>query len=115
MYSTTTHIHSDRQEYKNIEDTHFDSNREISPYRVENFIEMLHNFGISDSTIKKKIINSPLGHGLPRQEGSIESMISSSSPIKNVIPQGKLLEKSETANNKIAGWRIVSFQVKHVA
>ena len=67
------HYHSERNEWTNwnrryynkndtLEDTQFDSNRDISPYRVENFLEMLHKFGISDSTLMKKLMNSPMSY-----------------------------------------------------
>lgn len=102
MYTTTTNFHSDRQEYNTIkknykkepfENNHFESHRDISPYQVENFIDMLHNFGISDQTIQKKLINSPHGQGFPKQEGSIESNMGSLSQIKSVNFSPNFLEK----------------------
>lgn len=67
-----------------LEEGRYGPGRDVSPYQVENFIEMLHNFGISDATIKKKIMTSPMTHNSLRQEGSIESNQESSSIIKNV-------------------------------
>lgn len=66
-------ILSDRMDYNStakktfnkkdtIEDVHFESHRDISPYRIENFLDMLHNFGISDATIKKKIASTAYGY-----------------------------------------------------
>lgn len=45
-----------------LEEAQYDSNRDISPYRVENFLEMLNKFGYSDATIMKKLTNSPMNH-----------------------------------------------------
>ena len=54
-----------------LEDIKHDPNRDISPYRVENFIDMLHNFGISDSMIKRKLVNSPNRyHKFPNEQSS---------------------------------------------
>ena len=40
----------------------YDPNRDSSPYRIENFIDVLHKFGISNTSIMKKLINSPMTH-----------------------------------------------------
>ncbi|CAI2371028.1 unnamed protein product [Moneuplotes crassus] len=111
MYSTTSYIHSERQEYNNTikkshrrgnyANDHYESHRDISPYQVENFIEMLHNFGVSDSMIKKKIIASPMGHGFAKHEGSIESNLESSSQIKN--PKARLPTIKSQDNDLLKG------------
>jgi hypothetical protein len=46
------------QKKDTIDDSHHSSNREISPYRIENFVKMLHNFGISDRYINEISIGS---------------------------------------------------------
>ena len=94
LYNTATNFNSDRQAYNNsvtknhkkavAEEVHYGTQRDISPYRVENFIEMLHNFGISDATIKKKIITSPLGHVHYKHEPSIESQNEASTITRSV-------------------------------
>ena len=94
LYSTTTNFHSEKHDQSNsVRKAHkkdtigggrYDSNRDMSPYQVENFIEMLHNFGISDSTIKKKIMTTSTGYNSLRHEGSLESNHDSSTKIKNV-------------------------------
>lgn len=45
-----------------LESAHAEPKRDISPYRIENFIEMLHNFGISDADIKKKFMYNPISN-----------------------------------------------------
>lgn len=64
-YATSSQIYSDRHQYnssvrrqhtKPLDESQMDTHRDISPYRIENFIEMLHNFGVSDSQIKNKIM-----------------------------------------------------------
>jgi hypothetical protein len=73
QYGTSKNILSERIEYNStakktfnkkdtLDDVHFESHRDISPYRIENFIDMLHNFGISDATIKKKIASTAYGY-----------------------------------------------------
>lgn len=44
------------------EEIHYDSNRDVSPYRIENFIDVLNQFGISNTSIMKKLMNSPMTH-----------------------------------------------------
>jgi len=92
---TNTNFYSERSNYnaplkhhycKNgtLEEIHFDSNRDISPYRIENFLEMLHQFGISDTAIKRKLITSPMAHPIYKHEISSESHHDSSHIIRNV-------------------------------
>ena len=45
-----------------LEDINFDSNRDTSPYRIENFLDVLHKFGISNTSIMKKLMNTPMAH-----------------------------------------------------
>lgn len=107
MSDRESNHHSVKRKYfKNdtLEDANFNSNRDISPYRVENFIEMLHQFGISDTEIKKKLITSPKVHSnFINQELSNDSLKDGSRIIRNVrkFINNKNIEKSKTANNKI--------------
>lgn len=92
---TKAQILSDRHDYNaSAKKPHFnmfeqdfpqEAHRDISPYRVENFIEMLQNFGISEAIIKKRIISqSPLSHAKKGHEVSSESMNEPSAVIRNV-------------------------------
>ena len=94
VHSKKVQILSDRQEYNGStrkqqygfeHEMHHEAHRDISPYRVENFIEMLQNFGISDAMIKKRIISqSPLGHSKKAYDISSESLHEPSTIIRNV-------------------------------
>ena len=73
-YLASTNYYSERGNYEaglmprkihkndTLEEGHFDPKRDISPYRVENFVDMLHQFGVSDTTIQRKLVNSPIRH-----------------------------------------------------
>lgn len=88
-------IHSDRVGYHTakkpffkkgtLDDVHFDSHRDISPYRIENFVDMLHKFGVSDNTIMKKMIHSPMAYAAVGHEISLGSQNEDSQLIKNVV------------------------------
>lgn len=94
-YMTNTNFYSERNSYvpaplvkkyhKNdtLEDIPLEGNRDISPYRIENFVDMLHQFGVSDSTIKRKLVNSPIRHNkYPYDE--VQDSFSQTSIIRNV-------------------------------
>ena len=67
-----------------MEDVHFDSHRDISPYRIENFVEMLHKFGVSNNTIMKKLVSTPMTNTAVNHEASLSSQNENSYLIRNV-------------------------------
>lgn len=83
-----------------LEEGHFDAKRDISPYRVENFVGMLHQFGVSDSTIQRKLVNSPIRHNkFPYDEASESNL--QSSVIRNRKARLPTIKSSDenTVNN----------------
>lgn len=111
-YYATTNYYSEKGHYEpglmprkihkndTLEEAHFDPKRDISPYRVENFVDMLHQFGVSDTTIKQKLVNSPIRHNkYPHDEG--DESINQTSMIRNRkarLPTIKSTDEN-TANN----------------
>lgn len=87
-----------------LEEAQFDSNRDISPYRVENFLEMLNKLGYSDASIMKKITNSPMNHMRFRHEPVSDTQNEISELLARVSLQGDFIEKTKAANYQIC-WR----------